>query len=45
LYYSPTWTLVVAYGVKDTWGYLTDSLGLVDHKFYRELKNNGQLPK
>jgi len=41
---SPTWTFVIAYGKRDTWGYLTSSLGLVDHKFYRELKNNGQLP-
>ncbi len=43
--YDPTWTFVIAYGKRDTWGYLTESLGLVDHKFYRELKNSGQLPK
>lgn len=41
---SPTWTFVISYGSRGPWGYLT-SEGFIDHKRYRQLKNEGKLPK
>lgn len=40
---SPIWTLVFAYGTYENWGYLVPGQGYVDHKIYRDKKNNGEL--
>lgn len=42
LNHTPTWSLVFAYGPYGHWGYLTEK-GYIDHKLYREMKNNGEL--
>jgi hypothetical protein len=42
LSHTPTWTLVFAYGGYKEWGYLTER-GYIDHKNYRQMKNNGEL--
>lgn len=39
---KPTWTLVLTYGKRNEWGYLTEK-GFIDHKNYRLMKNNGEL--
>jgi hypothetical protein len=38
------WSLVLTWGRPHPWSYNTDK-GLVDHKEYRQLKNEGKLPK
>jgi len=42
LSHTPTWTLVFAYGVYSSWGYLTEK-GYIPHRIYRHMKNNGEL--
>lgn len=39
---KPTWTLVIAWGKRRDWGYLTDD-GWIDNITYRKLKNEGLL--
>lgn len=42
--YGPTWSFVMTFGKNRLWGYDTE-IGWIDHIKYRELKNQGQLPK
>ena len=39
---KPTWTLVIAWGRRQEWGYMTKQ-GWVDHITYRKLKNENRV--